>query len=469
MLMKFLNVSRPANTTARFIHPRRFAGTIVGGTALLILSCVLLCSACGIQASPRSAFPRQEQPAQTAVSTLAAISVMGSARFSSAQIAPFTGMTVGQVVGRETFQQAADHLSALGCFSSVRYTFSSKSDSVSVEFQVADAPSVPVTFDNFPWLADTDILAALKGDITLFDGALPTHGALPGMVADTLSKLLAAQNVKGTIQYHLQAMPESDQQVMRFRVEGPSITVAGVQFGDALAQHDTSLQDRLPDVVGKPYSRYTMEVFNLEQVRPLYLQHGFLHVHFDPVQAHFSGDVKQPLPGAVLVTDPIEPGPTFAWGGAKWIGNLAFSAPQLDAVLPLHPGDFADGLKIAAGWESVRAQYGAAGYLDLLIEPVEAFDNDRNRAVYFVKITEGPQYRMGDLVLTGLSLAAERRIRASWKIATGAPFDLGYLNDFLASGARQALTALPVHIEQIGHFLRTNPQTATVDVLLDFQ
>src|SRR5580658_5958311 len=171
MLMKFLNVSRPANTTARFIHPRRFAGTIVGGTALLILSCVLLCSACGIQASPRSAFPRQEQPAQTAVSTLAAISVMGSARFSSAQIAPFTGMTVGQVVGRETFQQAADHLSALGCFSSVRYTFSSKSDSVSVEFQVADAPSVPVTFDNFPWLADTDILAALKGDITLFDGA----------------------------------------------------------------------------------------------------------------------------------------------------------------------------------------------------------------------------------------------------------------------------------------------------------
>jgi len=395
--------------------------------------------------------------------------VTGSTRFSSPQIAPFTGMNVGQSVQRETFQHAADSLAALGCFSSVRYSFSTQGDNVSVEFQVADGPSVPVSFDNFPWLADADIVAALKSDIGLFDGAAaPLQGTLLGMIGDTLAKLLAARNVKGSIEYKLQAAPDSDQQVMQFRIAGPSLPIAGVQFSDALARGDARIQQRLPDVVGKPYSRYTLEVFNVEQVRPVYLRHGFLHVHFDPVQAHIM-DAKQPASDSVTVTDSIAPGQAYTWGGAKWSDNSAFSAPQLDALLPLHHDDPADGLKISAGWDGVRAQYGAAGYLDAIIEPVEAFDDEHNRAAYFVKITEGPQYRMGDLILTGVSLAAERRIRAAWKILTGQPFDLGYFNEFLATGARQALAPLPVHIDQIGHFLRTNPQTATVDVLLDFQ
>jgi outer membrane protein assembly factor BamA len=378
-------------------------------------------------------------------------------------------MTIGQAVKRKTFQHAADQLAALGCFSSVRYTFSSNADSVSVEFQVTDGLSVSVSFDNFPWLADSDILAAIKSNVVLFDGVVPLQGTLLGMIGDTLSKLLAAQNVKGTIQYRLLAAPDSDQQVMRFRVEGPSLTVASVQFSDALARSDPRIQQRLPDILGKPYSRYTMEVFNLEQVRPVYLQHGFLHVHFDPALARPASDTKQPASGSVVITDPIAPGAAYVWGGVKWSGDSAFSGPQLDAVLPLHSGDPADGLKIAAGWDSVRVQYSGAGYLDALLEPVEAFDNDHNRAAYFVKITERPQYHMGDLVLTGLSLAAERRIRAAWRLSAGEPFDMGYFNDFLATGARQALSPLPVHIEQIGHFLRTNPQMATVDVLLDFQ
>jgi len=428
-----------------------------------------LCGARGVSATAQPGPPAQEQAAQDASAKLSTITVTGSARFSSAQIAPFTGMNLGQTVQSETFQHAADRLAALGCFSSVRYSFFTQGEDVSVEFQVADGPSVPVSFDNFPWLTDADVVTALKSDIGLFDAAAPLQGTLLGMIADTLTRLLAAQNIKGSIEYRLQVAPNSDQQVMQFRIAGPSLGIAGVQVSDALARADAHIQQRLLDVVGKPYSRYTMEMFNVEQVRPVYLQHGFLHVHFDPVQARPAGDAKQLSSESVMVTDSIEPGQAYTWGGAKWSGNSAFSAAQLDALLPLHSGDPADGLRITGGWEGVRAQYGAAGYLDALVEPVEAFDDEHNRAAYFVKITEGPQYRMGDLILTGVSLAAERRIRPAWKIVTGQPFDLGYFNEFLATGARQALAPLPVHIDQIGHFLRTNPQTATVDVLLDFQ
>jgi outer membrane protein assembly factor BamA len=463
--MRSSNTSRFVAAGTLIVNLCQFVSAAVAAVALI----TLLSGAHEMAAFPQAVPPRQSQPAQNAAAKLSAVTVTGSARFSSAQIAPFTGMTIGQAVERETFQHAADQLAALGCFSSVRYTFSSNADSVSVEFQVADGPSVSLSFDNFPWLADADILAALKSNVVLFDGAVPLQGTLLGMIGDALSKLLAAQNVNGAIQYHLLAAPDSDQKVMRFRVEGSSLTVASVQFSDALARSDPQIQQRLSDILGKPYSRYTMEVFNLEQVRPVYLQHGFLHVHFDPAQARPANDAKQSVSGSVAITDPITPGAAYVWGGVKWTGDSAFSGPQLDAVLPLHPGDPADGLRIAAGWDSVRAQYTGAGFLDVLVDPVENFDNDHNRAVYFVKVTEGPQYHMGDLVLTGLSLAAERRIRAAWRISAAEPFDMGYLNDFLATGARQALSPLPVHIAQIGHFLRTNPQTATVDVLLDFQ
>lgn len=450
-------------------YSRQFARAIIAATALLLCTpngySVLARSVPNVRPSRQG----QVQQDQKAAAKLAAIIVTGSARFSSDQIAPLTGMTVGQNVGRETFQQAADRLAALGCFSSVRYTFSSQADAVRVEFQVTDGPAVPVSFDNFPWLDDNNIISTLKARVGLFDGSAPQQGTLLGMIGDALAKLLAEKGVKGTIQSRLLATPGGDHQVMQFRVDGPILTVAGVQFSDALAQHDPRLQDRLSDIVGKPYSRYTLEVFNLEQVRPVYFQHGFLHVHFGPVQPRLAGDPNKPIAQPVLVTAPIDPGPAYTWGGVKWSGNSAISGPELDIVLPLHIGAPADGLEIIAGWDSVRAEYGARGYLDALVEPVEAFDDPHNRAVYFVKITEGPQYRMGELVLTGLSLAAERRIRAAWNIAPGAAFNLGYFDTFVATGARQALATLPVHIDNIGHFLRTNPQQATVDVLLDFQ
>jgi outer membrane protein assembly factor BamA len=117
----------------------------------------------------------------------------------------------------------------------------------------------------------------------------------------------------------------------------------------------------------------------------------------------------------------------------------------------------------------VRAAYGQQGYIESKVQPVVQFDDASRRASYQVAITEGPQYHMGDLVLTGLSIEGERRIRAAWKISKGQVFDQTYFDAFLEKGAREAFGDLPFHYDQIGRFLRTDPKTFTVDVLLDFR
>jgi hypothetical protein len=78
-------------------------------------------------------------------------------------------------------------------------------------------------------------------------------------------------------------------------------------------------------------------------------------------------------------------------------------------------------------------------------------------------------YHMGKLVLTGLSIEGERRIRAAWGIAQGAVFNKEIYEQFANTGVKQAFIGLPFHYEKVGRFLQEDPNSGSVDVLLDFQ
>ena len=412
---------------------------------------------------------RAQTPIPSGSGTLAAVQVSGSKRFPADQIAVATGLRIGTPVQRDDFQAAADRLAALGLFSNVRVRFSQQGDSVKAEFQVEDAPALPIEFDNFPWFTDEELTQVIHQAVPLFDGTAPASGTVLDAIADALTKTLVTRNVKGSVEHALVTSPGSDSQFQRFTLVGAMLKVSAVDFTDALARTVPGLQDRLSDLVGKPYSRYAVEVFEIEQVRPVYFEHAHLGVRFERPRARFAGDPNRPLPDSVVVIVPIEPGPAYTWGGVTWTGNAALSSAALEKLIPLHDGDPADGMKILGAWERVRAAYGQQGYIESKVQPVVQFDDASRRASYQVAITEGPQYHMGDLVLTGLSIEGERRIRAAWKISKGQVFDQTYFDAFLEKGAREAFGDLPFHYDQIGRFLRTDPKTFTVDVLLDFR
>lgn len=395
--------------------------------------------------------------------------MIGAQTYTEAQIAAASGLKVGESVGRDELQTAADRLAQLGPFKSARYRFTSSGEKINVEFQVEEAPTAPVSFDNFPWLTDEELTAGLKDAVPLFNGTAPEQGTILDTITETLEKLLAKRGVKASVERTLLADPSGEGMMQQFKVVGASLKVNGVQFGDSLATESKRTQDRLSDLVGKPYSRFAVEVFAHEQVRPLYLERGHLRVRFGKPLARFTGSPDRPLPDNVLVILPIEPGPVYRWGGVEWRGNTVLPAAQLTEFVGLKADDIANGVRITEGWMRVGNEYGRRGYLDAKVEPEAALDDAAGRVSYRVAITEGAQYRMGDLVITGLSLAAERKLAAAWRIPRGQVFDRAYFDEFLASGVKQAFGDLPVHYDQLGHWLRTNPDTRTVDVLLDFK
>jgi hypothetical protein len=79
---------------------------------------------------------------------------------------------------------------------------------------------------------------------------------------------------------------------------------------------------------------------------------------------------------------------------------------------------------------------------------------------------------MGEFVLTGVSTAADRKIHETFPVQPGELFDKTKFETYLLklqSKPAQIFGDLPVHYDNVGHWLRTNPANNTVDVLLDFK
>jgi outer membrane protein assembly factor BamA len=407
-------------------------------------------------------------PPQSGNSRLDAVEITGSSRFTSKQIVAALALRTGIAVNREGLQQVADKLSALGTFATVSYHFATVATGVRATYEVTDAAALPVTFDNFPWFSDAELSAALKNSVVLFDGSAAVSGTLVDAMDEALSKFLDSHGIHAQVTHKVMPLADRDAQVQQFHVEEAGFTVQSIEFSDALAKSDVHIQDRLADIVGQPYSRSKIEIFEFEQVRPIYLAHAYLRVKFDTPVAKFPAPPANPLSGVVVAEAQIEPGPQYQWGGIEWSGNSAISNADLDGVVQMQAGSLADGNQIESVWKRVIEKYEEAGFLGVDIERAPRFDDKNAKVSYAVKITEGPQYRMRNLILTGLSVEGERRVRKAFPIPQDALFDKTAYQIFMDKGLRAAFSGLPVHYSKIGNFLQLDIPNAKVDVLLDF-
>jgi outer membrane protein insertion porin family len=414
------------------------------------------------------AFAAKVTAQQSGSERLASVTVNGSNRYKSADIAKASGLQTGKTITREDLQLAADRLARLGVFANVQYKFSSGPGGLAVIYEVTDAPTVPVTFDNFPKFSDEELSAAIKNAVGLFDGTAPENGTILATMTNAIEEVIATRGLHAQVAHSVVTSP-SGGHVQQFRIDGDVLRVAEVEFSDSLAKTDRTIQQSLSQLIGKPYSRSSIELFEFEHVRPIYLTRAFLRVKFPPPVARFEGDPTKPLPDKALIVAPIDPGPAYQWGGVEWTGNSVLSSAELDKMVELKTGDVADGVRMESSWNRITDTYGARGYIDAKLTPTPHYDDKAARVSYTVAVTEGPRYHMGQLVLTGLSLEGERRIRAAWRIEKGAVFNRGVYEDFVEHGTKEAFSGLPFHYDKIGRFLQTDPNTGTVDVLLDFQ
>src|SRR5271168_2631052 len=400
-----------------------------------------------------------------ATATLREVHSEDMKNISESQITVLSNLEIGAPVARADLQAAADRLVQTGLFAKVSYNFQTRQDGVVLTFHVEESPRLPAYFDNIPWFSDGELGDAIRKKLPFFDGTLPAAGTVVEQAADAVSELLRTHGLRIAIEHQVQPNPLGDGSVQSFQVHGATLQIAGLEFSDPALASLPVVRAHLSEIIGKPYSRLTIELFLAEQIRPVYLQKGYLRAKLGPPEVRLTGDPNQKLPEQIPVFVPVVSGPVYRWKGVQWTGNSALSSITLTGDLGLVAGEVVDGMALEGGLDRVREEYGQRGYLDAKVDPVPTFDDQAHTVMYSVKIDEGRQYHFNALVLTGLSVAGERRLHANWPIPAGEVFDKAKYEEFvtvLESHRERIFGELPIHYDTVGHWLQTDAAKGTV-------
>jgi len=404
--------------------------------------------------------------------TLREIHAEGMKTLSEAHVVALSGLSTGTEVGRKELQDGADALVSSGMFAKVNYNFTTHNGAVTLTFHLEENPRLQVSYDNFPWYSDSELTDAIRKDLPFYDGTLPEAGAVVERAANSLKTFLASHNANASVEHVVLASPLADVTLQQFSVAGLAPRIGRVEFSDTGLMEDRAVLAHLPEIHRKPYSRMAIDIFLSEAIRPIYLQGGHLRATIGPSEVRLSGNPTQKLPEEIPVYIPCNPGPTYQWKGAEWGGNTALSSITLTNALGLKTGEVANGMTIEGGWERVRAEYGHLGYLDVKLTATPTYDDQAHTVGYSVTITEGPQYHFNAMIITGMSLAAERLIHEAWPEKPGDIFDAKLFDQLITTlelHRENIFKTLPAHYETVGHYLQTDPAKGAVDALLDFK
>jgi outer membrane protein insertion porin family len=417
-------------------------------------------------------FSALAQNPEEATANLKEITVDGLTKLAPDQVIALSGLQLNSQVGRKDMQQAADRLIATGLFLNVKYDFRTRNDEISLAFHVQESPRLPVFFDNIPWFGDSELAAAIRAKLPFYDGTLPEAGNTVDIAAAAVKDLLASHKLDVTLQHQVFANPLGDGNVQLFSIEGASLNISKIEFSDPALADNRAVQQHVSELRGKPFSRIAIDVFLSEHIQPIYLQQGYLRAKLGPAQVRLTGNPNLPLPTQIPVYIPIETGPVYRLGSVQWAGNNALSTITLDGLLSIKPGAIADGMALQGAWDAIREAYGQRGYLEAMVDATPAYDDAAHTISYQVKIQEGGQFRMGGFVLTGISPTGEQRIFSTFPVKQGEIFDKAKYEDYLLklqNHSTEIFGELPIHYDTVGHWLRTDPATSSVDVLLDFK
>jgi len=410
--------------------------------------------------------------APAATAPLREIRAEGLKSVSEPQVGTLSGLQIGTQVGKDDLQAAADKLVQSGLFAKIKYNFQSRPDGLVLTFHVEEAPRVPAYFDNLPWFADSELNDAIRAKLPFYDGTLPEAGAVVDQAAEALGQFLVTHGLQAAIEHQAVPNPIGDGNVQQFRINAEALRIAGVEFSDPALNSSPAVRQELPALLGKPYSRTSIDMFLTEQVRPTFLQRGFLRAKLGPPEVRLTGNPNKKLPEQIPVYVPINPGAIYRWKAVEWSGNNVLSTITLTNAVGLKSGAVADGMAIEAGWDRVREEYGRRGYMQTKVDPQATYDDAAHTVAYHVHIEEGKTFHLGSVVITGLSLNAEKHLRDAWPIPQGELFDKGKYEEFLTklqAHSTEIFKDLPIHYDEVGHWLQPDEAKGTVDVLLDFK
>jgi outer membrane protein assembly factor BamA len=366
--------------------------------------------------------------AQTAPEArVASVQVKGTRRYAPEQVTRLSGIEIGKPASVEKLTAAANRLAATGLFDSVRFTYTTGPGQMTVTFDVEEAKwTVPVILDNFVWLADEQLIAAVAEEMPSFDGTAPVNTGAAEFLTQALQKVLKARGIPGRVDFSLQAAFNATSAAPRylFAVKEPAPAVCALHVAGASAIPERELIGQLGTIVGGSYSRHFLSTAAQGTLTDMYRRKGFWRAEFSPPAAALDGCQ------GVSVTLTVKEGAAYAWDHAEWSGTSVLAAELLNKAIGMKEGDTADATKIEAGLRDVHDAYAKQGYITERSTHQPRLDDAAHRAVFAITVDEGPQFHMGTLEFIGIREEDAAMLARKWRLKPGDVYDDAYARKY---------------------------------------
>jgi outer membrane protein insertion porin family len=406
--------------------------------------------------------------------TLRKIEVLGLKRLQPDKVIQTSGLQLGQRIDNAMVDEAATKLIQAGLFKTVSYKMRTTDKDAIIIFEVEESiKNLPVVFENFVWFTDEEIVRAIRQDVPFYDGTAPEAGVTSTKISAALQRLLNQKQIGGQVDFMPYGDTATGKQELLYTVKGVKLPVCELRFPGTQDISEAELIKNSQPLIQADYSRKNIAGFAHYTLFPLYRRIGHLRARFEDAKATLDSNATGACRNGVSVTIPVDEGLVYSWNDAEWTGNEVLPAAELADALAMKTGEVADGLKIDSGVKAVRRAYGRKGYLGVRMKDAITFDDATRGVTYQFTINEGPQFRMGNLIINGLAPGDTQSVKEKWTLAPGAVYDESYLDDFRTNN-REFLAALYQRLRgtlqgRTSTEIKPDAQKQTVDVVITFK
>ena len=221
--------------------------------------------------------------------------------------------------------------------------------------------------------------------------------------------------------------------------------VRDVDFVGNKAQDRETLQDKIDVKLGSVYNPVDVQRA-VEKLRDFYEDEGYFEVQITPTVEKFADqDVK-------LIFNIVE-GRQMTIEAIKFVGNKGLRDDQLKEAMETKERQYyilrgkVQRQRLEQDVDRILSLYNDFGYIQARVESTDvSVDRERARVTITITVTEGPQFRVGDVKITGVTLLPEKEVERQLRLRTGDVFSVsrvrettqGILNLYSAIGRASA-------------------------------
>lgn len=165
-------------------------------------------------------------------------------------------------------------------------------------------------------------------------------------------------------------------------------------------------------------STYTEEQYaaDVEAVRDIYLNSGFVDVSFGPPKMEFEDGTSRLLfwkkPARWLrLTIPVSEGKQYRVGDINIEGSEVFPAEFVKSFFKLYPGDVYNESTVTSGIEKLRELYGSRGYIQFTGFPIKEPVPETDLVNVTINLNEDQQYFVNLIEFRGNTTTRDKVIR----------------------------------------------------------